>query len=436
MAIKKPKLVALVAGGVAVVALVGLLAWQPWKPKADGAAAQTAAPGGPGGAGGPGRPGGPGGPGGRGGAPEIAVASVSTRSFAKHIEALGTLEPRERVDLTANAAERVTAVFFEDGQRVRQGTTLITLAAEEERALLESAQATQADNQRTFERNERLSNDGAVSSQELQRSRAAAEASAGTVRSIQARLRDRVIVAPFSGVLGFRQVSTGAYVAPGQVVATLIDDSEMRLEFGVPSIFLTQTSRGMRILATTADLAGQTFEGRVTSIDNAIDPVTRAFKVRATLPNTRGQLRAGMFMNVALLSTEHDGLSVPEISVVSEGDKTYAFVVQRGEQGMRAVKTEIQVGVRERGVVEVLSGLNEGDQVVTDGILKVRPNSPVRIQQPGGAGGRPGGPTAGQSPQGGRGQSAPTAHEQQGQGAGAPRVAEGDASADRAALRQ
>src|SRR6185503_14445545 len=204
---KKPRLVAAVAA--AAVLAVGGIAFmamsQPHAaPKSGEMAANGGPGGGPGGARGPGGPGGqrgPGGPGGGrgggggGGAPTQVDASPATpREFSTRIEALGTLEPKERVVLSANAADRVTGVFFEDGQRVAKGKVLMTLVNEEERAQLESAQATYANSRLVFERNQRLASGNAIAELELERSKSASEAAQGTVAQIQARLRDRVLV--------------------------------------------------------------------------------------------------------------------------------------------------------------------------------------------------------------------------------------------------
>ncbi len=326
--------------------------------------------------------GGPPGRGGFGGPAPVLVETTGYREFFTRVEALGTLEPKERVELTANAADRVTAVYFEDGQRVQQGDTLILLANAEERAQLDAAQATQAEARRQLERNQRLVEQNAISTLELQRSQRDAENADGQVRSLQARLGDRVLRAPFDGVLGFRMVSPGAYVSPGQQIATLIDDSEMRLEFSVPSIFATDLKPGLEITARTDDLPDQTFKGELTSVNNAIDPVTRSVRVRATLPNESGDLKAGMFMTVDLRSEPRNSLFVPEISVIAEGPSTFVFVVDDTVQPNVVHKTQVELGVRERGYAEVLSGVSEGVEVVTDGILKLRPGMPVRVPEP------------------------------------------------------
>ena len=376
----------LAAGGIAYVALNGGGAKDSPAQMAGGR--PGGGPGGPGGgAGGPG--------GGRGGPPpQVEAVVTEARVFSSRIEALGTLEPRERVVLTANAADRVTGVFFEDGQRVAKGKVLMTLVNEEENAQLASARASEANAKLVFERNQRLASAEAVAQLELERTRSAYDAALANVGAVQARLRDRVLVAPFSGVLGFRQVSVGAFVSPGQAVATLIDDSQMRLEFGVPSIYLADLRPGLEINAVTKDIPGRTFVGKLTSIDNVIDPVTLAVKVRATLPNADGVLKAGSSMSVQLVSKPRSSLAVSEISVIAEGSKTYVYVVDQSKKPATAAKTEVTLGTRERGTVEVLTGLKSGDIVVTDGVLKVRPNSPVVVR------GAAGGAVAGRMSQG------------------------------------
>jgi membrane fusion protein (multidrug efflux system) len=370
----------------------------------EGHGAQVAGPGGP-----PGRPGGPGGPGGGGGPPtQVEAVATESRVFSSLIEALGTLEPRERVVLSANAADRVTGVFFEDGQRVARGKVLMTLVNDEEQSQLEAALAAEANAKLVYERNQRLASAEAVAQLELERTRSAYDAATANVGAIKARLRDRVLVAPFAGVLGFREVSVGAFVSPGQTVATLIDDSQMRLEFGVPSIFLSGLRPGLEISAVTRDFPGQNFVGQLTSIDNAIDPVSQAVKIRATLPNPNGLLKAGSSMNVQLASKPRTSLVVSEISVIAEGSKNFVYVVDQSKQPATVVKTEVTLGARERGVVEVLSGLKSGDVVVTDGVLKVRPGAPVKV----------------------RGASAP------GGPAGAARIASGQGTSDKGALAQ
>ncbi|MBI1359405.1 MAG: efflux RND transporter periplasmic adaptor subunit [Alphaproteobacteria bacterium] len=370
MASAKPKL-AVIAAVIAVVILGGGAAFIALHKPDAGAKSASAA--------GAHRAGPPGRGGRGGGAVGVVAVPAELREFSSQVEALGTLAPREQVVLSVNAADRVTSVNFEDGQRVKKGQVLLTIKSDEEQAQLEQAKATAADALETYNRNLRLSANQAISQADLDKSRAATDSAAANVRSLQARLSDHILLAPFDGVLGFRKVSLGAYVSLGQPVATLVDDSEMRLEFGVPSIYLSRIAPGVKIEARTADVPDRIFHGTLTSIDNAIDPVTRAVKVRATLPNKDGVLKSGMFMTVDLMPQPHQGLAIPEISIVAEGSDNFVYVVDETRQPAVAVKTAVTVGIREKGTLEITDGLHPGDLVVTDGVLKVRADGPVKV---------------------------------------------------------
>lgn len=321
-------------------------------------------------------------PGGGGGAPaQVFAETVRTQTFSNRVEAIGTLEPNERADLTLSASDRVTAVYFEDGERVKAGKTLVSLAQREQGALVEAADARFAQAQQELDRLEPLAAQGAVSKAELDVARRNANAAAAELRAVQSRQRDRVLVAPFDGVLGFRQVSVGSFVRPGDVVATIVDDSIMRLDFAVPSTFLTSLKPGLEIEARSADLPGRTFKGTVSSINNLIDPVTRSVRVRAMIPNTDGVLKAGMFASVTLFAQPREALSVPEIALQPLGPDTFVWVVADRSGSPIATRVKVDVGVRQQGRVEILAGLTAGQKVVTEGALRLREGAAIKLRE-------------------------------------------------------
>ena len=329
----------------------------------------------------------------RGGPASVFVEPVQERDFAMRIEALGTLEPNEQVDLTLNAADRVSAIYFDDGDRVSQGKTLLSLAQREQVALVEAAEATYEEARRQQERLARLTEQQAVSQSELDQANRNLDSARAQLRAVQSRQQDRVLVAPFDGVLGFRMVSVGSYVRPGDVVARLIDDSEMNLEFAVPSTFLRTLRKGTVIEARTDDLPGEIFTGTIASIDNAIDPVTRSVRVRATLPNPERLLISGMFVQVTLMADPRKALSIPEEAVQPVGPRTFVFVVEEEGNKLVARRKEVSLGLRQAGQVEVLSGLDLGDQIITEGLIRVREGGVIEVRdksilQPGGASGK------------------------------------------------
>lgn len=310
----------------------------------------------------------------------VFAQDVTERDFSIRIEALGTLEPNEVVDLTLNVADRVQSIYFDDGQRVRKGKTLLSLAQREQIALTEGAEATVDEARQQLERLERLIERKAVSQSEVDAAKRVLDSASSQLRAVQSRQKDRVLVAPFDGVLGFRAVSVGSFVSPGDRVARLIDDSEMNLEFSVPSTFLRSLKPGTKITARTDDLPGERFSGEIATLDNRIDPMTRSVKVRATLPNPDRVLMAGMFMEILLTADPRTALAVPEEAIQPLGPKSFVFTVDMSGDAPTARRTEIKVGTLDSGFVEVLSGLSRGDKVITEGIISIREGAQIKIE--------------------------------------------------------
>ncbi|MEP1143627.1 MAG: efflux RND transporter periplasmic adaptor subunit [Henriciella sp.] len=316
----------------------------------------------------------------RGGPASVFAEPVSERTFSRDIEALGTLEPNEQVELSLNASDRITALYFDDGERVRQGKTLLSLAQREQTALVESAEANVEEAARQLERVVRLADAEAVSQSELDRAQRDLDSAEANLRALQSRQKDRVLVAPFDGILGFRQVSVGSFVRPGDVVATLIDDSEMNLDFDVPSIFTRSIQPGTAIVAETDDLPGIVFEGEIATLDNRIDPVTRSIRARAKIPNADQLLRSGMFMRVTVTADPRFNLAIPEEAVQPVGPKTFVWRVTPEQDKLVARRIEVSLGQRADGYIEVVSGLDPTDQVITEGIIRVREGSEVQLR--------------------------------------------------------
>ncbi|MEQ8300934.1 MAG: efflux RND transporter periplasmic adaptor subunit [Hyphomonas sp.] len=313
-------------------------------------------------------------------AASVFVAEVAEQDFAMRIEALGTLMANERVDLTLNVADRVTAIYFDDGERVVAGKTLLSLAQREQVALVEAAEANADEARRQFERAKQLSAQDAIAQTALDAARRDLDNANAQLRAVQVRQKDRVLVAPFAGVLGFRMVSVGSYVRPGDIVATLVDDSEMKLDFSVPSIFLQSLKPGVEVTTTTDDLEGVAFSGVIDSIDNSIDPVTRSVRVRAILPNNDQQLKAGMFMRVTIVADPRKSLAIPEGAIQPLGPDNFVYLAEAEDGKLVARRHKIEIGLRQGGDVEVLSGLKSGDRVVTEGAIRIRDGAEVQVR--------------------------------------------------------
>ena len=318
---------------------------------------------------------------GPGGPVDVMVAPVETVAFVDRVEALGTLQANEMVEITALVTERIEAIYFDDGDKVEEGQLLLEFARSEEEALLAEANATREEAMEELRRSEQLSASGAASETELSLRRREYGVADARARAVRAQIADREIRAPFSGTIGIRTVSVGAAVAPGDIITRLADTSLMKLDFSVPSTFLAELAPGTPIEARTRAYGDAVFRGRVASIDSVVDPVTRSVLVRALIPNEDGRLRPGLLMSVDLLFNERETLAVDEKAVIPDGEDNFVFVVARGEDGAAvAERRQVIIGARRVGQVEIVSGLGGGDEVVTDGAMKLRSGQAISIR--------------------------------------------------------
>ena len=311
-------------------------------------------------------------------ATSVVVSPVRQDRFADRIEALGTLRANESVALTASVTDTVSAIHFDDGDRVEKDQVLLEMTSGEEHAQLEEARATADEAYRQFQRVLSLETQGTAAKSLLDERRREWETAKARLAAIESRLADRLIKAPFSGVLGLRDLSVGALVEPGDLITTLDDDSVMKLEFQVPATYLDVLRQGLAIVATARAYEGRRFEGEVKAVDSRVDPATRSVRVRAMLPNADRVLKPGMLMQVELLKQPRDALMVPEEALLPLGDRQYVLLVDR-DDGDKVVRREVTIGGRRPGEVEIVAGLQAGEQVITHGTLKVRPGEQVVI---------------------------------------------------------
>ena len=310
-----------------------------------------------------------------GGAVPVVVTQVKPQSFVDQVESIGTALANESVAITAKVTETVTRVNFEDGDYVNAGDILVELTNAEETALLNEAKANVAEATRQFERVENLIAQQLASETQLDVERNRMETAKARYEGIVARLDDRLIRAPFSGKLGFRDVSPGTLLTPNVPLTTLDDISSIKLEFSIPESFLATVSRGQEVVARSIAYPDKTFKGQVVTVGSRVDPNTRTIALRAQLANEELLLRPGMLLNVMLIQDVQEYLAIPESAVIPVQDKQFAYTVVDG----KAERKEFVAGRRVPGFVEVLEGFEKGDDVVTEGIIKLRPGSRVEI---------------------------------------------------------
>ena len=308
----------------------------------------------------------------------VTLGQVQMLSWQDEIQALGTAQANESVTLTAKVTETVTRVNFNDGDYVEAGAVLVDLSGRAEVAQLEAAQATFVEASKQYDRLAELVKQGTIPSSQLDSQLATRDAARARADAIRAALADRIITAPFAGVLGFRRVSPGALVSPGTVITTLDDIRTIKLDFPVPEAFFGHLALGQSIRARSVTFPDQDFEGIVRAVGSRVDPLTRAVTIRAELPNPEGRLRPGMLLSVRLLLPQRETLVIPEIAVIQVGTRAFVYRVKVDDT---VEQVEVQLGARRLGEVEIRAGIEVGDRIVQDGTVKLRQGSRIRVAE-------------------------------------------------------
>jgi membrane fusion protein (multidrug efflux system) len=362
------------------------------------------------GSGGKAGPGGPGGPamaqpkGGPGGGAMVAVVQPQSRQFVDALEVIGVAKGRQSVTLTAAATQLVERVHFSDGQQVPKGAVLVQLKSAEQDAGVAQAQARLVEARRAYERWRQLGEKGFASKAAIEQYESAYQTAQADVAAARAREQDRVIRAPFAGVVGLTDIAPGALVNPGAPIVTLDDLSAIRVDFEVPERYLANLNEGQAIYATADAFPGKTINGVIQRLDTRVDERTRAITARAEFPNPGGRLKPGMMLRVGIARGSRMSLAVPEAAVSVQGDSAFVYVVRQNGPRTVAEQRPILSGVRQQGFVEIRDGLQAGERIIADGLNRIQPGQPVRIAGAPGAA-----PAAKGAPQGARAGGGPPA---------------------------
>ena len=305
----------------------------------------------------------------------VKMTPVVLAEFIESVEAVGTARANEQVMITSKYSDLVEDVFFEDGQKVKKGAVLVKLNNEQELAKVNELEANLSESKAHLKRLSELLASRATSKSLVEQQEAKTKAVEAQLVSAKARLNDLTIRAPFSGVLGFREVSKGAYIDAGNTITSLDDLSVIKVDFHLPERLLTHLHVGQQISAQNTAYKAKKFIGKITAIDSRIDSSTRSIKVRANISNKAQKLHPGMLLNISVLLQKENILQLPESSIIPIENTHYVFTEKDG----KAIRKAINIGRRHPGVVEVISGLIEGEQVVVEGALKLRDGSAVSV---------------------------------------------------------
>ena len=333
------------------------------------------------------------------------VAAVSTYearpdSWALMLEAVGTVNAVNGVDVTSQVAGEVQKIEFESGDTVKKGDVLVTLESAADRAQLNALQATARLSRQEFDRYERLFKQGSISKSELDNRRAQRDQSMAQAQAQQEQLNYKTVRAPFDGRLGIRQVDLGQYLQPGTPVVSLTQLEPIFVDFSLPEQELSKVEQGLKVRVRLDAFPDQTFEGEISAIEPGVDAATRNVNIQARFENADRKLRPGMFAKVDIqLPQAEEVVVVPRTAISYAPYGNAVFVLQNADTGNNGEQATGQSGDqsdgepqkivkkrfvklgRQRGdLVAVVDGLKPGEVVATSGLLKLRNDAKVTIE--------------------------------------------------------
>lgn len=305
----------------------------------------------------------------------VEVMVVKPGRLDNKLVVTGSVLPNESLELKPEESGKITGIFFKEGTRVNKSDLLLQINDKEIKAQIEK----QRENQKLYESIERrqkaLLDKEAISQEEYDNALNRLNTTISDIRLLEAQYEKTRLTAPFNGMIGLRYVSEGAYVTPATVVATLYNISQAKIEFAVPGRYSTQVKAGKRILFTV-ESDTILYTGEVYAVEPRIDPETRTLKIRALADNAKGDLLPGQFVKVTLiLNTNDNAILVPTQAVVPEQGGQKVYIMKNGN----AEEVRVQTGLRTETDLEIVSGLNPGDSLITTGLLQLRPGMEVQV---------------------------------------------------------
>lgn len=319
--------------------------------------------------------------------PPTAVTTVVAQqaTWPSTLSVIGSAAAIQGVTVGADLPGTVDKIHFESGQWVKEGDVLVELDTRQEQAQLASMEAQRELAEINYGRAQQLLKEGVIARSEYDNAAAQQKATRAQVGDIQAAIARKTIRAPFSGVLGIRQISLGQYLAAGQAIVSLQSLNPIYVNFGVPQQNTAKMELGHVVRVTNSDLRGVEFSGRITALDSVISEQTRNIQVQATLANKGNLLRPGMYVQVELpVGEARQVIPLPASAVnyAPYGDSVFVVTDMKDPKGKsyRGVRQQVVKIEGSRGdQVAVVSGLNPGDEVVSAGAFKLRNGAAVEI---------------------------------------------------------
>ncbi|MFT6786721.1 MAG: membrane fusion protein (multidrug efflux system) [Pseudoalteromonas rhizosphaerae] len=309
-------------------------------------------------------------------ATQVTAHTVANEENAVLIEAIGSARANQAIYIQSAQNDYVTDIYFKDGDLVSKGQKLVQLQSQQEELTVKELAINLREEKRQLERLTELSRSQATAKSLLEEQLSRVDATEAQLENAKTKLSEMTIIAPFSGILGKRQISVGAYVNNSTIITSLDDISIIKVDFKVPEKYLAQLNVGMKVMTQNDAYPEKTFTGKVTHVSARIDSITRSVEVTASFANKSGLLRPGMLLKTALQLSSNQAMMVPEKAVIPQQDKHYVFQIEDGI----ATKVEVHVAGRHNGWVAIDEGISNGQQIVTEGIIKIRSGSKVTVK--------------------------------------------------------
>ena len=294
----------------------------------------------------------------------VEVVTVAPQPLAGGLETVGSLRADESVVISPEVAGRITRIHFREGGRVNAGDPMFSLDGDTYRAAHAEAQANLANSRSAAARGDQLIDEQLIARSDYDTLRAQQAVDQARVASARTALSKMTLRAPFSGQVGLREVSVGDFVSVGQDLVTLVRTDPIEVDFSVPETELARLRPGQSLALQVDAFPGESFSGEVVAIDPVIDIDSRSVQVRAQIANPDGRLRPGQFARLQLQARgDTTALLIPEQALMQQGEERFVYTVVDG----KAKRVVVETGVRVPGMVEVTSGLQAGDVVITAG---------------------------------------------------------------------
>jgi membrane fusion protein (multidrug efflux system) len=310
----------------------------------------------------------------------IASAQVRLETWQPYLHAVGSVEATQGVSVTTEVPGQVRKILAESGQHVEAGDVILQLDDSVDKAELEGLIAQHTLGKLQFERARKLLKDRSVSQSEYDQSRAQMDSAAATVTSKRALIAKKVVRAPFSGQLGIVEVNLGEYLSPGATIVPLQALDPVFVDYTLPERHFARVRVGQPVKVEVQAYADRTFEGIISAVNPGIDSGTRSLRLRATLDNPDHLLRHGMFAEVRTVLPARDGiLTLPRTAITYNPYGESVFVIQNKDGAQIVQRRPVKTGEVREGRVEIVEGLQAGQQVVSAGQNKLRNGQAVSI---------------------------------------------------------